>query len=152
MDNQIKTLNTKLVQIFNDVRSIEEKELKFELSSNLNLRDIHAIDAISLGRNKTVSQVAQLMQLTPSSMTSVIDKLVKNEYVIRLQSTSDRRLVQLALTVKGAEIYTAHKNFHLKMCEFLLRGLSDIEVEIILQAVDNLNDFLEKLHMSNKVE
>ena len=152
MDNQIKTLNTKLVKIFNDVRSIEEKELKFELSSNLNLRDMHTIDAISVKNNKTVSQVAQLMRLTPSSMTSVIDKLVKNDYVIRIHSQSDRRLVHLALTLKGQKIYEAHKKFHLKMCEFLLVGLSDAEIQVIMQAINNLNDFLEKLHMSDKVE
>lgn len=55
MTNEFTKLNAKLVKIFNDVRSIEERSLAQSIFADLSLRDMHTIEAISLADNQTVS-------------------------------------------------------------------------------------------------
>ena len=71
-----ESLNGELVDVFNNVMWIEEAALKQSDFSDITLKDMHTIDAISMYSEKSASQVAKIVHLTPSAMTTAIDKLV----------------------------------------------------------------------------
>lgn len=144
MTQEFMKLNAKLVKIFNDVRSIEEQSLAQSPFADINLRDMHTIEAIALKEKQTVSQIAHRMYLSPGSMTKIIDKLVARQYVMRRPSITDRRIINLGLTVKGQAVSEAHAAFHEAMCQNLTKGLTKSEVLKLSQAVDNLLEFLEQ--------
>lgn len=144
MTQEFMKLNAKLVKIFNDVRSIEEQSLMQSTFADITLRDMHTIEAIAVKDQQTVSQVAHKMYLSPGSMTKIIDKLVALKYVMRCPSVTDRRIINLGLTSKGQAVSAAHMAFHEAMCQTLTKGLTESEVLKLLQAVDNLLEFLEK--------
>lgn len=52
------------------------------------------------GSVKTVKDVAQALKITSSAATQLIDGLAKSGYVVRSQSTDDRRTVLLSLSKK----------------------------------------------------
>lgn len=144
MKNEFTMLNAKLVKIFNDVRLIEQSSLAQSSFSDLSLRDMHTIEAVSLKDNQTLSQIAKKMCLSPGSMTKIIDKLVVHDYVIRKPNHVDRRIINLSLTDKGNELSKAHLVFHNQMCFELTKDLTNSEYESVEHAIDNLILFLNK--------
>ena len=76
-------INEALVNVFNNVVWIEEASLRESKFNDITIKDMHTIAAISMYETRTASQVAEMVHLTPSAMTSVIDKLVKKGYVER---------------------------------------------------------------------
>lgn len=59
-----------------------------------------------LGGKDGLSQnkISEHMIVTPSNITRLIDRLIRDGYVERMVSTTDRRVKMIKITAKGAEI------------------------------------------------
>ena len=90
-----KTLNSLLVTAFQDVLDIEEKTLITGEFTDITMNDMHVIEAIGDGEPKTSSTVAKQLSVTMGTLTKAIDRLTKNNYVLRERSETDKRLVLL---------------------------------------------------------
>ena len=55
----------------------------------------------------TVAQIAKEVQLSPATVSRILDRLVKAGFVTRVRSEQDRRKVSLSLTTSGLERYQA---------------------------------------------
>lgn len=53
--------------------------------------------------NLTMNEISQKMNLDSSTLTRVIDKLVRDELITRGRDEKDRRIVSISLTAKGEE-------------------------------------------------
>lgn len=135
-------INSDLVDVFNNVMWIEEASLKHSYFSDITLKDMHTIDAISMYDEKSASQVARMIHLTPSAMTTAIDKLVQKGYVERRRSRTDRRVVKLGLTHKGRVVYRAHQGFHRDMAHNFMAGMTTEEASAVQRAIHNLKSYL----------
>jgi DNA-binding MarR family transcriptional regulator len=144
-DLNFEQMNDNLVDVFNNVMWMEEAALQRSDFSDISLKDMHTIDAISMYDDKSASQVAQIMHLTPSAMTSVIDKLVAKGYVERRRSSRDRRVVKLGLTHKGRIVYRAHQGFHRDLSHHLLADMAPEEMTVVQRAIANLKAYLTQL-------
>lgn len=144
MSADYQQISDSLVKIYSNILRIEESELRKSQFNNLTIQEMHAINAISMYEHKTASQVAKELHLTPGTLTSTIDRLVKKGYVERLRSKDDRRVVRLGLTKKGRVEYRAHAAFHEKLVKQFLQGFNDEEVGVILQALRNLESFMDE--------
>ena len=111
---------------------------------DLTIKEMHAINAISMYDHMTASEVAKKLHLTPGTLTSTVDRLVKKGYVERIRSFDDRRVIRLGLTKKGRLMYRAHDAFHRKMVEGFLKDISTEQMKIVEKAIRNLEDFLNK--------
>ncbi|MFP7154190.1 MarR family winged helix-turn-helix transcriptional regulator, partial [Weissella paramesenteroides] len=112
---------------------------------DISIKDMHTIAAITMYDTRTASQLAQTMHLTPSAMTSVIDKLEQKGYVIRNRDTKDRRVVRIGLTHKGRTVFRAHEAFHRGMAHSLFDSLEEGETPVVEKAVSDLQDYLREL-------
>ena len=65
MENQVKTINDSLVRIYTDILWIEENELRKSQFSDVSIKEMHAINVITMYDQKTASQVAKELHLTP---------------------------------------------------------------------------------------
>ncbi|GLY45553.1 MarR family transcriptional regulator [Leuconostoc lactis] len=139
---EFEELNSELVDVFNNVMWIEEAALKQSDFSDITLKDMHTIDAISMYSEKSASQVAKMFHLTPSAMTTAIDKLVEKGYVERRRSNKDRRVVRLGLTHKGRVVYRAHQGFHRDLAHNLLKDMQPSEMDTVKRAIHNLVSYL----------
>lgn len=144
MDKTNRYINDALVQIYSGILWIEEKELKKSRFNDLTIKEMHAINAISMYNHKTASEVARELHLTPGSLTATIDRLVKKGYVERIRGNDDRRVIRLGLTKKGRLMYRAHDAFHHKMVEGFLKDTTPEELQVIEKAIKNLENFLSE--------
>ena len=65
---------------------------------------------MSLGDEKlafTVTEISNLLQITPAGVTHLINPLEKAGYIERLQAPNDRRIVLIGLTDKGMKVAEA---------------------------------------------
>ncbi len=146
-----KVLNELLVETFNDILQIEQNALKEGVLNDLSITEIHTIEAIGMYGSRTMSEVAQDLNITVGTLTTAINKLVKKEYVERQRGEEDRRAVMIALTRKGKLAYRIHQKFHETMVEETINGLSKEEEGILIKSLEKLNLFFKsKYHLDGK--
>ncbi|ETA73227.1 MarR family transcriptional regulator [Ligilactobacillus equi] len=144
MSRREQEINDSLVRIYTGIMWIEENELRKSKFSDLTMKEMHAIHEISMYDQKSASQVAKGLHLTPGTLTSTINRLEKKGYVKRIRSESDRRVIRLGLTKKGRIIYRSHEAFHNMMVKSFLKDLNQNEIAIIERALHNLEGFLKE--------
>ncbi|WP_315067158.1 MarR family transcriptional regulator [uncultured Clostridium sp.] len=144
MNKSTTMINEILVQLFNDVLQIEEQSLKNGIFSDVSITEVHTIEVIGMYNERTMSEVAQKLKITVSTLTTAINKLIKKGYVERKRIEEDRRVVLVKLTKKGKLAYKLHQRFHKKMINNAIEGLSLEEEKILLSSLNKLNDFFKE--------
>lgn len=135
------TLHDVLVKLFNEIMDIEEKAIITDEFKDISNNDMHIIEAIGLKAQKSMSVVAKDMSVTVGTLTIAINNLVKKEYVKRVRSEKDRRVVLISLTEKGEKAFHHHKQFHEEMINATLEGLDQEQTAVLVKALRNLSTF-----------
>lgn len=142
MDDTRHTLNELLVDLFNYILLIEEKNLR-DQGVKLSMTEVHILEAIEKSESNMMSAIAKRLMVTQGTLTVSTSKLVKKGYVERVKDERDKRIVRLKLTEKAVSILDIHNRFHVEMIERLLNELElDKEVELI-QSLRNLMEFFK---------
>lgn len=144
MNKSTVVINELLVQLFNDVLQIEEQSLKEGVLSDISITEIHTIEAIGMYNERTMSEVAQKLKITVSTLTTAINKLIKKGYVERKRIEEDRRVVLIKLTKRGKLAFRLHQKFHREMINNAIEGLSESEEEILISSLNKINDFFKE--------
>src|SRR5690554_7300377 len=98
MVNKAKDLiNELLVEVFNNILTIEDKELK-DLGVELSMSEVHVLEAIRNAELPTMTNVAKKLRVTVGTLTTSVGTLVKKGYVKRKRGIEDKRVVFLHLT------------------------------------------------------
>ena len=106
------------------------------------LRDMKIIQYLSTGP-KTMSELAEFMNLTAGSMTSAIDSLIKDKFVKRNFDKNDRRKINILLTQKGENIAKMLHEKHYEVSNKILDTISKKEQEIFLDLLEKITQKLE---------
>ena len=77
--------------------------------ADLTLLQVHVIRLIEYHKLCTMGKLAKSMGISLGSITQMIDRLIRKEYVKRTRSTTDRRVVYAELTLKGRKVIKASK-------------------------------------------
>ena len=142
MDDTRHTLNELLVDLFNYILLIEEKNLR-DQGVKLSMTEVHILEAIEKSESNMMSAIAKRLMVTQGTLTVSTSKLVKKGYVERVRDERDKRIVRLKLTERAENILEIHSRFHEEMIERLLNELElDKEVELI-QSLRNLMEFFK---------
>ena len=123
MNEREKYIDEAMKRVYADIVWIEENELRKSSFNDLSIKEIHAIIAITMYDHQTASEVARKLHLTPGTLTTAVDRLVKKGYVRRIRGEDDRRIIRLGLTKKGRLVYRAHDAFHRQMVRSFLKDL-----------------------------
>ena len=91
--NQAEQLiNELLVDSFNKITAIEKDALKKGPLQDLTINELHAIEAIGL-EGRPMTEIAKKLGVTVGTLTTMVNNLVKKDYVERVSSEEDRRVV-----------------------------------------------------------
>ncbi|WP_413372269.1 MarR family winged helix-turn-helix transcriptional regulator [Paenibacillus taichungensis] len=129
--NSFRQVNQLLFRAFwNENKEIELTSIQFMVLSILKERP-------SIG----INEVAELCHMGSSSMSAVVERLVKGEYIVRTRSDSDRRSVKLQITDKGE--LAQQETHHLWMER--VSPILDIPKEDLEHLLRIHNQMIEKL-------
>lgn len=144
MESTMITLNRLISGAFNDMSRSEQTAIRSEGFDDVSVNEAHTVDAIGVYLPKTMSAVAEKLDITMGTLTVAINHLVKKGYVSKVRSESDRRVFMLSLTEKGKELYKTHQRFHFDLVKSLVVDLSGYEADMFIEALSSLNQFLKK--------
>ena len=80
MQNTAKVVNELLVELFNEILTIEKAALQESPFKDLSITEMHVIEAIGMG-SRTMTDVSDQLGITVGTLTTSINRLVKKEYV-----------------------------------------------------------------------
>ncbi|WP_026392052.1 MarR family winged helix-turn-helix transcriptional regulator [Haploplasma modicum] len=135
-------INELLVEVFNHILSIEEKELR-DRGVTLSMTEIHVLEAIKLSDIPTMTNVANRLRVTVGTLTTSIHTLVKKGYVLRTRGVEDKRVVNLKLTDLAKEALVIHDRFHDEMIDSALKDLNLSEDEVLIKSLEGVKEYFK---------
>lgn len=140
-ENARKVLNDIIVKLFRKILMIEERSMKNRGVHDLSITEIHTIEAIGTRSFRTMSEIAEKLDITMGTLTASVNRLEKKGYVRRERDTSDRRIVLASLTERGEFVEEVHKSFHQDMIDHILNDLKLGENQVLIRTLRNINEF-----------
>lgn len=89
-----------------------------------------------------MSKIADYINVSMSTANGIVERLVKNGYLNRDRSDSDRRIVIIQLTDKGKQIVHELKNVIFEYIRLIYEALDDEERKLILKVFTKIMDIL----------
>ena len=135
--------NEKLMSaIFNVGRLMKEKIQAGNCLINFTQTEIETLQFLQGKKETTMKSIADYLHIKPSSVTPVIDSLVKRGEVKRTNNKGDRRVIYIEVTPKGMKsLQKKYKNIH-KAIKEIFGGLDEKDK-------NNLIRIFEKIHTKN---
>ncbi len=100
---------------------------------NLSLQETKAIGFLGQHGECIMREIADYLRVAVSTVTGLVDKLEDKKFVKRERSDEDRRIIKIALTPKGQEIYKFHVEEFSKLCRGMLMGMTDEEQDLYVE-------------------
>jgi len=104
-----------------------ESEYCCKICGDLNEKELFIIAFIGEKKSVKMSDIADYLQAPLSTLTTIVDKLVTNKFLLRYNSIDDRRVVKVELDRKGKTSYAAFKNRREIVAKKVLGHLSETE-------------------------
>jgi DNA-binding MarR family transcriptional regulator len=142
-DRVKKTLNELLVDMFNHILVLEERNLVAR-GVTLSMSEVHTLENISRSESKTMSDVARRALVTQGTLTVAINRLVKKGYVARYKDEVDKRIVRLSLTQRALDVLKVHDAFHEKMIDTFIHDLKVDEDTNLILSLEKIMDYFKQ--------
>lgn len=152
-DKEKATINQFFVRVFNQILSWEEQSFKEMGISEITLRELHVIEAVyslvEKGENQ-MSEIAKYLSITPGSLTTAVNCLVKKGYLERESQPNDRRIVKIVPTKAAEEVNKMHEKLHKEMIDGVLSSIDDKDINVVLKTLEGLNKFFGENQTSRR--
>jgi DNA-binding MarR family transcriptional regulator len=112
--------------------------------SNLTINQFNYIDAIYVLGLPTITEIAYKLNITKASVTTGINKLIKLGYVIKTQSSEDKRVFHVSLTEAGRRLIKAKYQALKEYRELISASLSDDEARQFEKTLIKLVNLLKQ--------
>lgn len=146
MNETRRTLNELLVNLFNNILAIEERNLR-EQGVDLSMTEVHILEAIVKSESNMMSAVAKHLMVTQGTLTVSAAKLEKKGYVKRFKDDNDKRIVRLLLTDKAKHSLDVHDQFHDQMIDKIVNELDIEEEQELLKSLRTVSAFFKESYI-----
>jgi DNA-binding MarR family transcriptional regulator len=111
-----------------------------DLSADLHSVTVHQLSVLGLlaRRHVTMRELAKDLDVSESSTTAVVDRLVRQGLVERQSDPGDRRIVRLCLSPAGAELVGRIDSATVTKCTSTLAVLSDAQLAQLIDILETL--------------
>jgi DNA-binding MarR family transcriptional regulator len=82
-------------------RAIDLHSKKLQRETGLTTSQLLVLEAVVKLDTSTPSNIAKEVQLSQATVTNLVDRMERNELVLRQKSIADKRVVEVQLTEKG---------------------------------------------------
>lgn len=121
----IKGLARNIVEFYEKLSNWEHEVVR---DSDLTPGQMHAIEIVGHEGSLRMKELAEKLGVTTGTLTVAVDRLEKKGLLERKPHETDRRSYRVVLTAAGAVHFARHHEFHLKLTEELVAGLTPEEL------------------------
>ncbi|MFA6079526.1 MAG: MarR family transcriptional regulator [Candidatus Omnitrophota bacterium] len=90
-----------------------------------------------------MTDLAHFMNVTTAAMTGIVDKLVRNNCVVRVNDPADRRIVKIKLMTKGENILKIIREDEKKITMEIFGMISQKERDDYLKILQHIQEHLD---------
>lgn len=134
-----------LIKIRKIVRSIDIESKKIQKEHGVSIPQVLCLNYLHSSPNYQATQgdIRRFLNLNPSTVSGIIDRLEKKGYLARLPKLGDKRVVNIILTSAGDKLLdTIPSLLHVQLSE-KLKSLSDEEFQQVEEGLNALIRILE---------
>lgn len=134
-----------LIKIRKLVRSIDIESKKIQKDYGVSIPQVLCLNFLhdSPSYQSTQSEIRKFLNLNPSTVSGIINRLEKKGYLARLPKSGDKRVVNIALTSAGDKLLsTIPALLHEQLSE-KLQGLSSNELKMVESGLETLVKILD---------
>ncbi|HOZ03355.1 MAG TPA: MarR family transcriptional regulator [Candidatus Woesebacteria bacterium] len=139
--NQQKDFS-KFFNIMLKMRKILDQTLDDSDEDNIpTMLQVQTLKTIKENSPITASELASRLQMSPSALTQMTDRLIKSKFISRKNDKNDRRLILLSLTSDGEEHLASILKRMEQKANQILAPISAKDLETVVSIFE---DFLQK--------
>lgn len=86
----------------------------------------------------TIGELSNKMYLAFSTTTDLVDRMEKNDLVVRARDTRDRRVVRVHLLEKGEQIITEVVVKRQRYLKDIVKGFDEAEIEVLAKLLSRM--------------
>jgi len=132
---KIEDLASRLAESLEQMTALRRVRMRTDIGGlDLTMPQIRTLSFLSQGPKKMKDISENLGRGMPSA-TSMIDRLVKKQYVVRTEDPSDRRVVVCELTTTGKTTLDQFARIGQERSEELAASMSQEELELVVPAI-----------------
>lgn len=134
-----------LIKIRKIVRSVDIESKKIQKDYGVSIPQVLCLNFLHESPNyqTTQGEIRKFLNLNPSTVSGIINRLEKKGYLARLPKSGDKRVVNIALTSAGDKLLsTIPSLLHEQLSEKLER-LNDEELKMVESGLETLVKILE---------
>ncbi len=109
---------------------------------NISKQDLSLMGFVGDQEAVIMRDIAGFLDIPYSTATGIVDKLVDRKYLVRFNSSEDRRTVLVKLNKKGQELYKLFLTKKQELGERVLSQLSESERKSFIRLMDKVKDGL----------
>ncbi len=113
------------------VRAMGKNEPNAWMELNLTVAQLKCLHFIYFGGTTNLMKLAKALNVTPSNVTVIVNRLVTQELVTREENPEDRRAYILSMTKKGTALIEGLQESGVKRIVGVLNKLSTKELEAL---------------------
>ncbi len=121
-----------------------EAELCGKICGGLNEKELFIIAFVGENKSVKMSAIADYIQAPLSTLTTIVDKLVANKFLLRYNSNDDRRVVKVELDRKGKASYKEFKNRREIMAKKVLGSLNQADQHSLINTLAQLVALMQR--------
>lgn len=128
-----------IISLISKVRDCANKFIESEMESSgvEGLATSHGDILLSLLKSEklTMKELAEKIDKDKSTVTALVDKLIKQGYALKTRDTEDNRVVFVTLTEKGRALKPMFDEISQKLLSTVYEGISENEKEELIKTL-----------------
>lgn len=113
-------------------------------AEKITLPQFLVLEFLFLNTESKMKDLALAMHVSTAAMTGIVDRIVRDDYAVRVFDPGDRRIIKIKLTSKGVGVVKKINTQRRKMVMNLFSKISEAERENYLRIVTKIKDALLK--------
>jgi len=149
MSKQVADFHKQIVEL---VKKYQFRDRDQILSHGISVSQCYILETLYSHGSITVGLLAEKMYLSISTITRVVDQLVKKGYVKREQDTNDRRIHVNKITKAGEKVYLKSWENIFESEKAILNNFNPEQRALLIDFLKKLNQSVSEWHNSCKVK
>ena len=97
----VPIVTREFIKLWNKFNRNVKLHLETELAPSLTESQLNVLEVLLSGERMKPSDLLEHLQTTPAAVTTLLDRMEKNELIVRQRDEKDRRIVWIIPTEKG---------------------------------------------------
>lgn len=134
-----------IAELFRDINALLKKRLRERLQGKeLTPPQMMTLHLLAKYEPMRVGDLSERLKLAASTVSSILDRLEKNNYIVRSRNKDDRRIVEIYLSEKAQMLRETFKETINEFMQNIIIGATEKEISDIQSGLQTMRRLLMK--------